>query len=372
MRAPRTLALSIAGEIALYMAVGFLGFVVILTVQNLAQRLEDLVAVGLRWRDAWALVRGLVPLVAAYSVPVGFLFGVLAAVGRMSSDSEVTAMRACGLGLGVVLAPALVFAVLVSACTAVLMIRAEPAARRATRAVLADVASRGGILEAGRFRSIGPRVLFVQSRDRENRLSQIFIADRSDPQRSFLIFAERGRFVFDGDKMAIRLELEHGDVHLESQTLEQHQRIAFERFDYTLDALQLLDRVRNLRPRELPFDELSDRIERAEASPSRIDVAGRTPGEYRAQYHRRLALPFAPLIFASLGVPLGLRRTRSARSWGVLACALLATSYYTLLTFGEYLGESGRLPAVVALWIPNAAFALAALLLLRRAQHAES
>ena len=372
MRVARTLGRSIAAEIALYMAIGFAGFVVIMTVQNLAQRLEDLVAVGLRWDDAWGLVKALLPLVAAYSVPVGFLFGVLAAVARMSSDSEVTAMRACGLGLGALLAPALVFATVVSACTALLMIRAEPAARRQMRAVLADVASRGGILEPGRFRSIGPRVLYVQSRDRENRLSRIFVADRSDPDRPFLIFAESGRFVFDPEQMLIRLELEHGDVHLESRDPEQHQRIAFRRFDYTIDAVQLLDRVRDLRPRELPFEELAKRIAKADAGPGGVDASGRDPNEYRAQYHRRLALPFAPLIFASLGVPLGLRRTRNARSWGVLACALLATSYYTLLTFGEYMAESGHLPAAVALWIPNVAFAIAALVLLRRAQRGES
>jgi lipopolysaccharide export system permease protein len=252
------------------------------------------------------------------------------------------------------------------------MIRAEPAARRQMRAVLADVASRGGVLEPGRFRSIGPRVLYVQSRDRENRLSRIFVADRSDPKRPFLIFAAKGRFVFDSERMLIRLELEQGDVHLESRDLEQHQRIGFQRFDYTIDAVTLLERVRDLRPRELPFHELSERIARADAGPGGVDETGRDPNEYRVQYHRRLALPFAPLIFASLGVPLGMRRVRGARSWGVLACALLATSYYTLLTFGEYLGESGRLPAALALWIPNVAFATAALLLLRRAQRGES
>jgi lipopolysaccharide export LptBFGC system permease protein LptF len=97
----------------------------------------------------------------------------------------------------------------------------------------------------------------------------------------------------------------------------------------------------------------------------------RDPNEFRTQYHRRLALPFAPLLFAALGVSLGLRRTRGARSWGVLTCAALAAVYYTLLTFGEFLGESGAVPAGLALWIPNAAFAAAAVPLLRRAQRGE-
>jgi lipopolysaccharide export LptBFGC system permease protein LptF len=73
-------------------------------------------------------------------------------------------------------------------------------------------------------------------------------------------------------------------------------------------------------------------------------------------------------VFAALGVPLGLRRARSARAWGVLACVVLVAAYYLLLSFGQYLGESGRAPAGLALWIPNALFAAAALPLLRHAQ----
>lgn len=369
---PRTLTRSIAGEIALYSGIGFLAVLMVLTLQNLAQRFEDLAAVGLAWGDAQGLARALLPVVAAYSVPMGFLFGVLVAVGRLSGDSEVTAMRACGLGIGTLLWPAGVLAIGVSALTAVLMIRVEPDSRRQIRAVMANVASRGGILEPGRFRTIGARVLYVQSRDRENRLARILVSDRTNPERPFLIFAERGHFVFDADQLLIRLELEHGDVQFETRDLDRFQRIAFERFDYAIDASQLLDHLRGVRPREMDLATLSESIERAEATTPPPELAGRNPKEYRAHYHRRLALPFAPLVFAALGVPLGLRRARSARSWGVLLCALLAGVYYLLLTLGQFLGESGALPVAAALWIPNVMFGVAGLWLIRRAQRGES
>jgi lipopolysaccharide export system permease protein len=366
MRVSRTLIVSIAAEILLYTVLGFLGFVVIMLAQNLTQRLQDLVAVGFAWGDAFALLRGLMPLAAAYSLPLGFLFGVLATIARLSADAEWTAMRACGLGIGALLVPALALALAVSAATAVLMVRTEPSARRNLRDVLMHVASRGGILEPGRFRSIGPRVIYVQSRDRENRLARILVVDRTDPNRPFLIFAESGRFVFDGEAAAVRLELEQGDVHLETRDLDTHQRIAFDRFEYSIDTSALLERGE--RPREMTFSELSERITQADQGTLPAAARTRDPNEFRAQYHRRLALPFAPLLFAALGVPLGLRRTRGARSWGVLACAGLAAVYYTLLTFSEFLGESGAVPAAPALWLPNAVFAAAAAVLLRQAQ----
>jgi len=369
MRVSRTLSVSVAGEIALYAGIGFFGFVAVMLAQNLAQRLPALVAVGFSWGDVFGLLRSLMPLVAAYSVPVGFLFGVLAAVARLSSDAEVTAMRTCGLGLGALLGPALALGALVAVVTGVLMVHGEPAARREMRSVLAKVASRGGLLEPGRFRAIGPRVVYVQARDRDNGLRRILVADRSDPKRPFLVFAERGRFTFDPATTTLRLELESGDVHFESHEQESHQRIAFQRFDYAIDATALFERGGSTRPREMTFAELRDTIAAADRGPLAVGQGGgRPPTEFRAQYQRRLALPFAPLLFALLGVALGVRRTRSARSWGFLACAVLTTAYYTLLTFGEFLGESGRLPAAPALWIPNVAFALLAGVLLWRLQ----
>jgi lipopolysaccharide export system permease protein len=365
MLLPRTLARSIAAEVLIFAGLGFLAFIVILLIQNLAQRLEELVAVGMTFRDASAVVIHLVGMVSPYAVPVGFLFGVLAAVGRLSADSEVTAMRSCGLGLGAIFGPVIAIAVALALLTALLMIRVEPAARKDLRAMLANVASRGAIFTPGRFRTVGGRVLYIQSRDvdDESLLKRIFIADRTNPKRPFLIFAQSARFRFDPEQLLIHLEMENGDIHLESSDLSEHQRIAFAGFDYTLDASALIDATRQLKPSEMDLRQLAYVMDRPPSA-----ALGRMPSQYRAHFHRRLAIPFAPFVFAALGVPLGLRRSRAARSWGVLVCIVLVAGYYTLLGFGQFMGETGRMPAAIALWLPNVVFGLAAIPLLRSAQ----
>jgi lipopolysaccharide export system permease protein len=362
---PRTLARSIAAEVLIFTGIGFLAFIVILLIQNLAQRLEELVAVGMSFRDASAVVIHLVGMVSPYAVPVGFLFGVLAAVGRLSADSEVTAMRSCGLGLGAIFGPVIAIATVLALLTALLMIRVEPEARRELRSVLASVASRGAIFTPGRFRTVGGRVLYIQSRDidDESLLKRVFIADRTNPKRPFLIFAQSARFRFDPDQLLIHLEMENGDIHLESADLSGHRRIAFEGFDYTLDASALIDAARQLKPSEMDLSQLAGVMDR-----SLNPAVGREPSQYRAHFHRRLAIPFAPFVFAALGVPLGLRRSRAARSWGVLVCIALVGGYYTLLGFGQFMGETGRMPAAIALWLPNLVFGLASIPLLRSAQ----
>lgn len=374
MRVSRTLSLHLLAEVLQYTVLGFVAFATILVTQNLLRRLEDLVAVGFQARDVVAVLGALLPMLAAYALPVAFLFGVLLAVGRISGDSEVTAMRSCGLGIGALVAPVLGLAVVVGAGTAWLMIRTEPKARVDLREVLRSAASRGAILEPGKFRVIGDRVVFVRDRDPENRLRGILIADRSDPTRPFLVFAERGEFVVTQGESQIQLHLEDGDVHVEPEDARQdrYQRISFRSFDYAIDAAGIFSSTRDLRPADMTMTQLREVMARAAAGDPLDGLREKDPLEYALQYHRRLALPVAPLLFALVGVPLGLRRVRGARSWGALLCVAIVFFYYALLSLAQFLAASAGVPAWAALWLPNLAFLALAIPLLRRAQRGES
>lgn len=373
MRVSRTLSIHLSIEVLQYTVLGFVAFATILVTQNLLRRLEDLVAVGFQARDVLAVLGALLPMLAAYALPVAFLFGVLLAIGRLSGDSEVTALRACGMGLGALVGPVLGLAVGVGAGTAGLMIHTEPRARIELREVLRSAASRGAILEPGKFRVIGDRMVFVRDRDVENRLRGILIADRSDPTRPFLVFAERGQFVVTQGESQIQLHLEDGDVHVEpaDAAQERYQRISFHSFDYSFDAAGVFSATRELRPADMTMAQLRGVMARAAAGDTLADLREKDPLEYALQYHRRLALPVAPLLFALVGVPLGLRRVRGARSWGALLCVGIVFSYYALLSLAQFLAASVGIPAWAALWLPNLAFLALAIPLLRRAQRGE-
>jgi len=370
MRVPRILWGYVLREAMLYAFVGFVAFATILVTQNVLKRLEDLLALGFTGRDFSLVLACFLGMFGAYAVPVAFLFGVLLAMGRLSSDSEVTAMQASGVGLGSLLVPILAFGLACTALTGWLLIDMEPAGRRALRQLLEDVASRGGILEPGKFRGIGQRIVFVSDRDRENNLQGVVVSDRTDPERPFLVFAERGRFVFEPETLLAHLQLENGDVHVESDDVDSraHQRIAFEALDYSFDVSALLaDSRSHLKAREMEFGDLATLAAQIRAGNTPDDPRLEEPVSYRLELHRRLALPFAPLLFALVAVPLGLRRTRGARSYGALVCMVIAFAYYAILALSQYLGSGGVMSPAVALWLPNVAFAVVAVALLRRA-----
>src|SRR5208337_4040520 len=283
MRLPRTLSWYLAREVLEYTGLGFLAFSTILVTQNLLRRLDDLVAVGFRSEDLLAVLGFLMAMLTAYAVPVAFLFGILLAVGRLSADSEITAMRACGLGMRHLVAPVLLLGIAVSALTATLMIRSEPAARLALRTLFRNVAARGAILQAGKFQTLGNRVLFVQSRDRENNLKGIMISDRNDPERPFVVFAASGRFIFDDEHSMVRLKLDHGDIHLgdNDSSDPHHRRIAFQHLDYNIDAKSVLNPDGGqARPGEMSMRQLRHVLRRAAAGLPLTGLPEDNPIEY--------------------------------------------------------------------------------------------
>ena len=379
MRVPRILTFYVLREILLYAGLGLLVAGSILVTQNLLQRLDDLAAVGIRATDYLTIVGAVVGMLSGHVLPVAFLFGIMVAVGRISADSEVTAMRSLGVSFAQFVAPSLLLALLVSAATGLLLAEGDPLARRTLRAIFADIASRGGVIEPGNFNRLDrteARLLFVEDRDEENRLSGVLISDRTDPDQPFTVVAERGRFYFDSENATAHLQLESGDVHFEPEEseLNEYRRISFESFDYAFDMSGILGAgPSQILPLEMSTKrilQVIDYFDRHDGRPP-DDVRVKSKEPYEIQLHRRLALPLTPLLFALVGVPLGLRRSHGARSWGVLVSVGLVFIYYLLLSFGSFLADKGALPASLAIWLPNAAFAVIAVPLLARARRAE-
>ena len=379
MRFPRTLSLYVARETAQYAAVGFLAVASLFLANNLLRRLEELIELGAHVGDVFAVAVRLLAILTTYALPIAFLFGVLVALGRLGSDHEVLATRTLGVSLAQLAAPVLALALGVCALSGWLLLRAEPVARRSMIELVGKVASRGGLIQAGAFTRLdkrGDRVLFVDRRTREGELDGVLLSDRSNPERPFTVLAGSGAFRFDPETATGHLLLREGNVHFEpgEAVSDRTQRIAFRRFDYAFDLSRLTSLgLERLKPRDMTGQEIAGVL-------AHFDEHGSAPPqareqrriEYEVQQQRRIALPFAPLAFALLALPLGLARQRGARSLGALLCASIAFGYYVLLNAGSAYATGGTLPAALALWLPNLACVLIAAPLWWRARRAEA
>ena len=61
----------------------------------------------------------------------------------------------------------------------------------------------------------------------------------------------------------------------------------------------------------------------------------------------------AVLIFALIGVPLGLQPTRTPSSMGFALSVVIIFLYYAIMTLANAIARSGAIPPIYAVWIPN-------------------
>jgi LPS export ABC transporter permease LptG len=114
---------------------------------------------------------------------------------------------------------------------------------------------------------------------------------------------------------------------------------------------------------EKPEKQLPLRQLRAEAEALRR--AGQIYAPYYVELHKRFAFPAAALVFTVIAFPLGIRSHRGGRAVALGLSFGIAVGYYILYSTMEGLAMRNRMPAAIAMWIPNALLAMVGVALLR-------
>jgi len=192
-----------------------------------------------------------------------------------------------------------------------------------------------------------------------NTLHGILISDSRDSEAPNAIFARFGFVATSEESQTLTLRLLDGSIYTGSRRKKGYQETRFSTYDINLDLMHTLAEPRDKDASEMTMEELRDTIaHKAEADqPTFIE---------RVELHRRLSISFACLVFAALGVSLGVRPSRAVHSRGFSVSLALIFVYYLLLTLGQNLGERGVLHPAVAVWLPNVLLSFPAVLLLHR------
>ena len=85
------------------------------------------------------------------------------------------------------------------------------------------------------------------------------------------------------------------------------------------------------------------------------------------QFHGRIAQPFTCLVVVLMALPFGISGARRNAFVGVAGSVGICFLYFILMRWGLALGTSAHIPAIIAAWLPNIAFTVGGLILLRRA-----
>ncbi len=317
------------------------------------------------WLFALAL-----PPVLPLTVPFGVLVGILIGLGRLSTDGEITALRAAGVSSRAVIPPVLTFALLAAILTGVASLWLTPRAIRQSVSILnkleaeqltADIQPRvfeeqfpNTILYVGDVRP-GPVTVW----------KNVFLADLTPPdQRSIglrdkaqgprITVAAEAIAVPDLPRNRIQLSLRNASTH-EVDTEGVANDSVYSSGEQVLEAAP---------PKPVtvqPFPQMNT---------GELKGYSRTGPDWieaRIQLHQRMSLPLACITLALVGIPLGVSSRKGGKSSGYVTALFLAFFCYQLASISLIgMAKQRALPVELAVWTPNAAFLIAGLILIMR------
>lgn len=352
-------------ELAPPLMIGIGLFTFFLTVDRIYQLTELVVTKGVPFHLVLLLLVYMLPSFLAHTLPIALLVAVLLATGRLASDLEVIALKACGLNPLRLFRPFLATALVVTSMTALLTLALNPWANEAFKGQLFKILqtrAATGLKERLFNTTFGKFVIYVEEvSPSQVGLRGLLVADERDPQLSRIISARQGRLFTDEENHRITLRLIDGAIHeSDIANTERYRLTNFGLYDMNLS----IDSPLHSAPRiAKPEKDLGLFALLAEGR--KLARQGQIATPYMLEFHKRFAFPLAAIVFAMVGFPLGIRAHRGGRAVALVVSLVIVVSYYLLLTTLEDVAMIRRVSPAVAVWAPNALFGLIGLALLR-------
>ncbi len=302
------------------------------------------------------------PAIVMWTFPMSMLLASLLTFGRLSSSSEITAMKSCGIGFSRIAAPAIFLGLIVSVCAILFNEHVVPWANTAYNNVVYYE------IQGNTEMKSQDHVIVKEIRD--GKMQRLVYAREYEASSETLRGVTMQEFNDDGKV----IHVENADfAEWKDQTWIMHRGIIYDiseddrtqtmRFDKQILPVKASPRqiVREQKkPEELTMDELKAQIEIMKTqyvSTSKLET----------ELYQRVSVPLASLIFALIGVPLGLQPTRNSSSMGFALSVIIIFLYYAVMTLANAIGRSGALAPMYAVWIPNIIGLICGIFLVRRA-----
>ncbi|MBV9181169.1 MAG: LptF/LptG family permease [Acidobacteria bacterium] len=364
----RILTRYILGEVTTHTIVGISVFTFIVYTRELGQLLELVVRNSAPLPSALKLFVLVIPQALTITLPAGVLIGVLIGLSRLAADSEITAMKASGLGIWDFLR---ILSRFLGAMWLLAVLNSVYAAPRAQQA-LTELQNQ---LKGSQISfEIQPRVFYegfpkmvlyvhdVKSARGAAIWKGVFIAEIGNPAAPKVTLAEQGLLIAEG-KNTLHLHLISGSSHDADPTNpDKYQISTFEETDLPVTLPE------NYAAKDEAPGSLSE-VPTWQLRRQAQNKSGSSIGRwYEIEFHRRLALPTACIALALVGFPLGLSAKKGGKSAGFVLTIILVFSYYFVSLLGVSLARQGKVTPGVGVWLADVVCLALAIFLLWRSE----
>jgi lipopolysaccharide export system permease protein len=284
-------------------------------------------------------------------VPIGMLLAVMLALGRLYHESEMTAVRACGVGPVRLYLPVYALALPLAVGLAWLTFEVGPAARDSAEELRGKAMrdAQFGNLEPRSFRTFadGNAVFYAERRDSNGRLANVFVQRYVDHRVEVATAAWAEQRVLDGGQTQL-IVLHDGERVEGVPGQAEFRRIRF--VEHGIPVVVPEPGAGRDNPERKPTSALI-------GSAALTDIA---------ELQRRSSMPIMVLVLALVAVPLAALRPREGRYARVAIAILIYFVYSNLVSAAQIWIENGRIAPLVGGWWVHLLAVAAGLLLLQR------
>jgi LPS export ABC transporter permease LptG/LPS export ABC transporter permease LptF len=359
----RILTRYILKEVLSHALLGGVLFTFVLLMPNLPNLMELIVRNSASLGMVVEIFLLMLPNMFTVTIPMAVLVGILLGLSRLAADSEITAMRASGVGVWSFVGVVAIVAVTGWGADLANSLYLAPKATTITRRLESELLNAQASYEVQprifneEFKNYVFYVQDVRAASGSSNWRQIFLADLSD-QGALKITTGASATVVSSKSEGAIMRLHNGT---------EHQTVANQPDQYNVSTFAQTDLPLALSTPSDTHITRSDTPMLAMSNSELRERGGKPHGRpYLIELQKRLAFPSACLVLMLVGVPLGISSKRGGKGAGFVLTIALVFIYYFLSSTGTALARQNKLPVVVGVWLVNVMFATCGVILLRQ------
>ncbi len=312
------------------------------------------------------------PEVLGFTIPLALMISSLLVFGRLSTDSEVSAMKACGVSFTAIMRSPMIIAILCTALGFYLQNYAMPRGHYVRRSIATRIALDAGVnlIEPGRFiDEIDNVTIFCDRKvDREEngqRITTLYNLLAIDNRSDFLqeIKAEKADMRIDGNDVIFTLY----QPRIFPATKDSHAIAQAAAFTYTYENVISRRKEYLKKPKDFTFGELWQAEKQAryalkeaqhraatgrEEEGVTVEGAEKYHSKLRFLLHYRAVWALSAFCFVLVGIPLGCQSQRKDSARGMALGLTIGILFFLFILLSEALSDKASAYPWLLVWTP--------------------
>ena len=294
-----------------------------------------------------------IPEFIVWALPMSTLLAALMAYSRLSSDSELVALRGCGVSVYRLVIPAVIFSLIVTGITFGLREAVLPTTNYQATLILETALNRRK--PAFRQRNIlypeyaqGPdgkvlrRLFYAEQYDGEKMMG-LTVVDREEEELTQIVVSESA--IWNPDENT--WDFFRGTIYAVAPDSSYRNILRFEHQQLALPRTPL-----DLAEKGRDFGEMNIAQTREQLRLVTLSGDVKKMRKYQVRLNQRYSVPFFCFSFGLVGAALGNRPRRSSRATSFGVSVFVVFAFYSLFILSDALGQIGVLSPVMAAWTP--------------------